>query len=95
MFIIFQTFDSTNNKMVIAYRDLGNSGYGELVLYLEPVLVLILLLYLILVITEDMTSTFDSSNGKVINQDGSNSQKEQQLFLVLLEHLFLNQVNNF
>ena len=56
------TFDSTNNKVVIAYEDYGNSQYGtaivgtvsgtsiilDLLLYLNPVALIILQQHMIL-----------------------------------------------
>ena len=82
---ISATYDSTNDKVVIAYRDLDNSGYGTAAIgtvsgtsisFDTPIV-------FNTGTTEDISSMFNSSTGKVIitYQDGSNSQKGTALVL--------------
>jgi hypothetical protein len=73
------TFDSTNGKVVIAYRDHGNSGYGTAIIgtvsgtsisFGTPVVFLSAD-----VMNDSLSTTFDSSNDKIIitfAPDGSN-----------------------
>jgi len=74
---IAATYDTSNDKVVIAYRDLGNSGYGTFITgtvsgtsisFGSPVV-------FNSGTSEEMSITFDSSNGKVIisYQDGGDS----------------------
>jgi hypothetical protein len=71
------TFDSSNNKVVIAYRDSGNSNYGTAIVgtvsgstisFGSPVV-------FESAVTSHISATFDSSNNKVVitYQDGGNS----------------------
>ena len=75
---ISSTFDSSNNKVVIAYNDVGNSQYGTAIVgtvsgtsisFGTPVV------YNDNGATNYNTATFDSTNGKVViaYQDGGNS----------------------
>jgi hypothetical protein len=75
------TFDSSNNKVVVAYTDSGNSNYGTAVVgtvsstsisFGTPVI-----FESAYYIATNRASTFDSTNNKVIiaYQDGGNSNK--------------------
>ena len=72
------TFDSSNNKVVIAYRDVGNSYYGTAVVgtvsntsisFGTPVV------FNSAGTTSDISATYDSTNNKVVisYRDGGNS----------------------
>ncbi len=65
---IFTTYDSTNNKIVIAYRNYGNSYYGTVIVgtvsgtsitFGSPVV-------FNSAITDDISTTYDSTNNKII-----------------------------
>ena len=79
VFDISATYDSTNDKVVIVYSDLGNSYYGTAILgtvsgtsisFDTPIV-------FNTGTTQQISSTFDPSTGKVIitYKDSSNSQK--------------------
>ena len=74
---ISATFDSTNNKVVIAYSDAGNSSYGTAIVgtvsgtaisFGTPVV-------FASATNSDNSATYDSTNGKVViaYKDGGNS----------------------
>ena len=70
-------YDSTNQKVVIAYRDLGNSGYGTAIVGTVSGTSISFGSAAVFesATTNHISTTFDSTNGKVViaYQDGGNS----------------------